>query len=256
MMVGCGGSGDDAGPNQNNNSLVLGVCGDGVLNLSEECDQGGDNSDIAPDTCRTNCRLPHCGDTVVDTGEVCDDGNFEMGDGCSECSAEEGWICSVDGCSEVCGDGVAVGAESCDGTDLRGETCVSLHYPTGTLACLGCDWNFSGCNGITVGNGILDPGEECDTNNKAFNDPDRIEVFSLKDEENSIPYSCEDAGLDLTNAPENSTIVGFIWCNGTTIAYNCSICGDGYCVWYGCDKPVETYENCPEDCNYPEFRCQ
>jgi len=34
----------------------------------------------------------------------------------------------------TCGDGVAEGAESCDGADLGGATCGSLGYSSGTLS--------------------------------------------------------------------------------------------------------------------------
>ncbi len=45
-----------------------------------------------------------------------------------------------------CNDGVATGGESCDGTDLRGASCITLGYHGGTLACTaGCGWNLGGC---------------------------------------------------------------------------------------------------------------
>ena len=59
------------------------VCGDGVVQLPEQCDLGtGNNSDTLADTCRTNCKDPYCGDVVVDTGEACDDGNTIANDSC------------------------------------------------------------------------------------------------------------------------------------------------------------------------------
>ena len=35
------------------------------------------------DACRTDCSLPVCGDGILDGGEVCDDGNEVDGDGCA-----------------------------------------------------------------------------------------------------------------------------------------------------------------------------
>ncbi len=51
------------------------VCGDGIMQSGEECDDGVANSDTIANACRTDCALPWCGDDVVDTGEECDDGS-------------------------------------------------------------------------------------------------------------------------------------------------------------------------------------
>lgn len=59
------------------------ICGNGMLEGQEQCDQGDDNDDSEPDGCRTNCRQNFCGDGVVDGFEQCDDGNRVSGDGCS-----------------------------------------------------------------------------------------------------------------------------------------------------------------------------
>ena len=54
----------------------LGVCGNGVLNHGEDCDEAVANSDTPNAPCRTDCSLPRCGDGVVDDqlGEICDGG--------------------------------------------------------------------------------------------------------------------------------------------------------------------------------------
>jgi cysteine-rich repeat protein len=51
---------------------TLPFCGDGVLDPLEQCDDGAANSDTVADACRTDCREPHCGDKVVDADEQCD----------------------------------------------------------------------------------------------------------------------------------------------------------------------------------------
>src|SRR5689334_9172537 len=65
-----------------------------------------------------------------------------------------------------CGDGIASGAEMCDGTDLRGRTsCQDLgYYDAGPLACTTtCDLDTSQCAG-TCGDGVVQEGHEyCDT---------------------------------------------------------------------------------------------
>ena len=72
------------------------VCGDGIINPGEQCDNGASNSDIAPDACRSDCRRAHCGDGVKDSREQCDeasDNNIEN-------------HCRINCTLPVCGDGI------------------------------------------------------------------------------------------------------------------------------------------------------
>jgi cysteine-rich repeat protein len=69
-----------------------------------------------------------------------------------------------------CGDGHLDGdrGEECDGADLGGATCQSqsVKYVGGQLACTDtCQFDFTGCVSVhtpSCGDGILDPGEQCD----------------------------------------------------------------------------------------------
>ena len=61
----CGGLGD------------AGVCGNSLLELGEECDDGNLEDG---DACTPECLLPVCGDGHVGPDEQCDDGNLEAGD--------------------------------------------------------------------------------------------------------------------------------------------------------------------------------
>ena len=84
---------DDGNTDNNDaclNTCVSATCGDGAVQSAvEQCDNGANNSNTVADACRTNCTNPRCGDDVVDTGEGCDDGNATDGDGCSSaCIAE------------------------------------------------------------------------------------------------------------------------------------------------------------------------
>lgn len=57
------------------------VCGDGIVTLGEECDDGV--NDGGYEECGPGCVLgSRCGDGVVQDGEDCDDGNRLDGDGC------------------------------------------------------------------------------------------------------------------------------------------------------------------------------
>jgi hypothetical protein len=100
----------------------------------------------------------------------------------------------------VCGNNVLEGAEVCDLTQLSGETCASLGYTAGTLACLlDCsDYNLNGC--FICGNDVLDPAEDC---------------------EGDVPkgVDCQSLGFD----------AGTVAC-GSDCLYDtsaCSECGDG-----------------------------
>lgn len=83
------------------------VCGDGVINGDEECDdENTDSSDGCSATCTLEddavcegepsvCRLITCGDGFVDGDEECDDDDMDASDGCSDtCTIETGYACS------------------------------------------------------------------------------------------------------------------------------------------------------------------
>jgi len=61
------------------------VCGNGIVEGAEECDDGDNNSDTEPNACRTNCKNAYCGDNVKDKGEECDPPGT-LADGLTQCS--------------------------------------------------------------------------------------------------------------------------------------------------------------------------
>lgn len=73
--------------------------------------------------CPSDDDAPQCGNGVLEASEECDDGNTDPGDGCAgSCQVENGWACGGEPslCEEICGDGVMVGGEACD--DGNGDT--------------------------------------------------------------------------------------------------------------------------------------
>lgn len=115
------------------------VCGNGIPQEGEECDDGIFNSNSAPDACRLDCTLPFCGDHVTDPSnhEECDDGNSADLDGCTA-------NCVL----EVCGDGIENGNphEECDdGNTDEHDSCTAS------------------CTLATCGDGVLCSAPDCTT---------------------------------------------------------------------------------------------
>lgn len=86
------------------------VCGNGVPEVGETCDDGNTDSD---DGCSATCQSESCGDGIMQFSEQCDDSNTDNGDGCSASCL-----------TEYCGDGIVNnnGTETCDG----GPDCTVL----------------------------------------------------------------------------------------------------------------------------------
>jgi hypothetical protein len=112
------------------------VCGDGIIQkpnsagFSEQCD----------------------GDIFIEPLNICPPGSTGGPVSCKDCK----WDYSL--CKPIpepgCGDGVrqSVLGEDCDGSQLGGQTCMSLGYDSGTLKCTtGCKFDKSGCSIISIG---------------------------------------------------------------------------------------------------------
>jgi cysteine-rich repeat protein len=58
------------------------VCGNGVVEAGEQCDDG---NSLGNDSCLNNCQLPRCGDGIVQpiVSEECDDGDQDDANGCN-----------------------------------------------------------------------------------------------------------------------------------------------------------------------------
>ena len=90
------------------------VCGNGIRQTGEACDDGNRTSG---DGCSAICTIevPVCGNGIRQTGEACDDGNRTAGDGCSA-------SCQIE--VPVCGNGIREFGEGCDdGNVLDGDGC-------------------------------------------------------------------------------------------------------------------------------------
>jgi cysteine-rich repeat protein len=115
------------------------VCGDGIVNGNEPCDDG---NQVNNDACTNACTLPVCGDSIVNGNEACDDGNQINDDACTN-------ACALPGC----GDGIVNGDEACDdGNQVNNDACSNV------------------CTLPVCGDSIVNGSEECDDGNNIDND--------------------------------------------------------------------------------------
>ncbi|HRI65721.1 MAG TPA: DUF4215 domain-containing protein, partial [Polyangium sp.] len=122
----------------------LPVCGNGVPEAGEGCDDGNTIANDGCTSCAVDpgyrctgapsvCTMLSCGDGAVSGTEECDDMNTVSGDGCtSTCLIEQGYTCTgmPNVCTFTCGNGNVTGSELCDdGNTTNGDGCSSVCLP-------------------------------------------------------------------------------------------------------------------------------
>jgi hypothetical protein len=178
----------------------VGPCGNGINDPGEACDwsappktdcakegftgggQAGCNMDCTVNTSGCIEAPPSpCGNGINDPGEACDwsaapkfncaDLGF-TGGGQAGCNSD----CSIDtsGCIKApygtCGNGINDPGEACDWSAPPNTDCQAQGFSGGQAGCnSNCTLDTSGCTEkmappATCGNGLNDPGEECDYN--------------------------------------------------------------------------------------------
>lgn len=164
-----------------------GVCGNGVLEGGEDCDDG--NTDDQ-DGCTQLCRAPFCGDGIVHPGEDCDDGDDDNADECTQ-------VCAA----PKCGDGFVQGDEGCDdGNDDNTDACID------------------GCVPASCGDGYLqEDAELCDD---GFNDASYGGCMPGCAE---LGPHCGDGKLDKVDPQKPK---GFEYCDGATSLTGVDCTGD------------------------------
>ncbi len=126
---------DDVGTEE----IVVGVCGDGVPDPGEACDDGDTVTEACdttdPAACMSDCSmlLGACGDGGLDAGETCDDGDADSMDACTtSCTANDHNVgapctCTGSGCSAL---------DFTAGTIVGCDTAAADENSTRTLACV------------------------------------------------------------------------------------------------------------------------
>jgi fibro-slime domain-containing protein len=220
-----------------------GTCGDGIIERSEQCDDGNTTSG---DGCSRICQIEAnwncptegqpceylgvCGNGHLTSNKVCDDGNTQSGDGCSgDCqTVETGYICRVPGrpCTTRCGDGLVRGFETCDDGNTDGGDGCSANCKVEPGFDCGKE-SPSTCKPTVCGNGTRETGETCDDGN-------------------TLPY--DGCASNCQSEPKCGT-------DTSAVGVCKSTCGDGI-LWRGiedCDDGnVADGDGCSHDCKVEE----
>ena len=187
---------------------IPGVCGDGTVNIDEECDDG---NTAVNDGCSATCQFePQCGNGLLDVGEECDDNNaFDTDDCTNACTnarcgdgivqegvegCDDGNAVNSDTCTNACtparcGDGIVQdGVEVCDdgdGADVANGDFVAPNAPfhlavviakstLGKHVTMEMMWTQTpvriSCQNARCGDGIVGPNEQCDDGNDVDTD--------------------------------------------------------------------------------------
>jgi len=266
----------DRGDYQLNFTECHPVCGNGVVEDGETCDDGN-NDDT--DDCPGTCVAASCGDGFVWAGhEDCDDGNSANTDDClNTCTAAtcgDGYVWAG---HETCDDGNSVNTDSCPGT-CTAATCGDGYVWAGHETCDdGNNDDTDNCPGTcqpaVCGDGYVWAGhEECDDGNTANGDGCSSICAIEAVCGNGVPEAgeeCDDGNGDNTDACLSTCVAascgdGFVWagheecdddnsdntddCLNTCVAASC---GDGF-VWAGheeCDDGnSDDTDDCPGTC--------
>lgn len=203
------------------------LCGNGILDMGEQCDDGILNAN-EPDMCRLTCELPTCGDQIIDAAEQCDLGALNGQPG-STCSA----MCQLT--LSTCGNGVLDVGEECDQglANAWSGTCSPL-----------CSLTLCGDGHIQLLNGLQGMAEQCDDGNAIDNDGCT----------NACRLGCMETEICGNGIDDN--------CNGLIDEFCEDSACDGDCddqdplVWEFCPVPgrcgdgiLDANEQCDDGCN-------
>ena len=265
-------------------------CGDGIIVGGEECDDGNKVDD---DACSNICKKAKCSDGVVQKNEECDDSNTVSGDGCSStCRKEAGFSSSSPSSSSsagaFCGNGTLESGEECDdGNTRNGDGCTSScrrefaglpppgFPPPGSFPPPAQPPPFQPpppqqpppsqpppsqpppqqfAPGARCGNGLLEPGEQCEDGNTLNADGCSATCTKEALKPAASPPSCGNGLREGAEECDDGNRVNPDTCTNTC---KLPLCGDGI-LQKGeeCDPPLLNNGNtawCSETCK--KARC-
>jgi len=257
----CNGIGDGLCKPRNNdgcdaNCKIEPVCGDGVKEGAEQCDDGNTND---CDGCKGDClRVDNvCGDTNLECEEVCDDGNTKT-ERCGDGEKNDGDFCNAN-----CTEGFTLN-EQCD-DEVMGPDDDTYHIEDSgddDGACV-IDYmhSYYSCKNNVCGDGYLDlSSEECDFGeypapNDGCNDSSCEIEPVCGDGVPGLGEQCDDGDDQdtvYTLDPNNNDGVCVIDYTNWNISCKINICGDGYLnqVFEKCDDGNRIFgDGCDADCD-------
>jgi cysteine-rich repeat protein len=246
-------------------------CGDAVIDMGEECDNGNNNGDGF--ACLSNCVINVCGDSFDGPGEECDDGNLVNGDGCTAACNIEDEPPEVIFCGNKiweCGDAldndmdgqIDLGDSECTTPCDDDEGSYNTNLPGQNVDCKqDCYWD--GDSGS--GNDTCEWNLKCDPENPGLGtnceyDPNFMMCEVMQPQmcldfcAPLVPNGCDCFGcceidmqfVYLGNG--NCSLDNLDECQGCTQHPECvNLCDDPCEVCFGQDP-----EDLPEECNEPE----
>ncbi len=187
------------------------TCGNHTLDPGEACDDG---NQVSGDGCNATCTSDEtCPNAFLDPGEACDATSFSQSPDCTAHGYHGGWMtcrndCTVDDSDCLahgrCGDGALQPTyEICDGAALDGQSCLSLGYYGGTLAC------EAGCGAFAL--------TDCASHGRCGDGDIQSGYGEACDGQNLGGQTCQSLGLGIHGLSCSANCVSAVEWNLTTI---------------------------------------
>jgi len=207
-----------------------GICGDGVLNPGEECDDGNQHDD---DECLPGC-VWACGDGVVNVVEICDTGIAASQPGACPTDCDDSNACTTD---------ILVGS-ACQTECVHGD--IGSCLDDDGCCPSACDETSDNDCSAVCDNGAIEPGETCDPISSCpttCDDQNTCTDDSMAGDPSTCDVVCANAAITACTGGDGCCPSD---CDSTTDA-DCSLnCGNGVVeVGETCDPPG----SCPTTCD-------
>lgn len=253
-----GAPGDDEGGEDSGAAYLFPLCGDGVADPGEQCDDG---NNLDTDCCSADCRFEPLRSPCMDDRNVCTDDECDGAGVCvhpaNTAPCSDGLFCNGSdtcaggSCAAHAGDPCATGGECADACNEAADNCFDLRgtpCSNDGLFCTGAET----CDGVGACRGSGDPcvgGGDCaDVCNESADNCLEPRGAGCADDGNLCTNDqCDGAGRCVHQDNAAACDDG-IFCNGI------DICQGGACSLHSGD-PCEGGEECADRCNEAGDNC-